>query len=103
MLLFVLPLHCLTWLTILVEIGGYIDRALAHSNQQSLGIYVVQIILLLVSPALFAASIYMVLGRLILLTEGESMAPIRAKWLTKIFVFGDVLSFFVQSAGMYLV
>jgi RTA1 like protein len=31
------------------------------------------------------------------------MAPIRAKWLTKIFVFGDVLSFFVQSAGTYLV
>jgi hypothetical protein len=29
------------------------------------------------------------------------MAPIRAKWLTKIFVFGDVLSFFVQSTGTY--
>ncbi|KAE9365699.1 RTA1-domain-containing protein [Stipitochalara longipes BDJ] len=81
------------------EIGGYIARALAHNNQTSLSIYVVQIILLLVAPALFAASIYMVLGRLILVTQGESMAPIRAKWLTKIFVCGDVLSFLVQSAG----
>jgi hypothetical protein len=89
----------LTLLTIQVEIGGYITRALAHSNETSLSIYVVQVILLLVAPALFAASIYMVLGRLILRTEAESMAPIRAKWLTKIFVCGDVLSFFVQSAG----
>jgi hypothetical protein len=83
------------------EIGGYIARALAHNNQTSLSIYVVQVILLLVAPALFAASIYMVLGRLILVTQGESMAPIRAKWLTKIFVCGDVLSFLVQSAGTY--
>jgi RTA1 like protein len=93
----------LTLLTIQVEIGGYIARAIAHSNETSLSIYVVQVILLLVAPALFAASIYMVLGRLILVTQGESMAPIRAKWLTKIFVCGDVLSFLVQSAGMCVV
>jgi hypothetical protein len=98
-LLFVLPLHHPASLTIVVEIGGYIDRAIAHSHQQSIPIYIVQIILLLVAPALFAASIYMVLGRLILLTEGEKLAPIRARWLTKIFVVGDVLAFFVQSAG----
>lgn len=58
-----------------------------------------QSLLLLLAPALFAASIYMVLGRLILLTDGESSSLIRASWLTKVFVTGDVLSFLAQSAG----
>ncbi|PMD62148.1 uncharacterized protein K444DRAFT_719015 [Hyaloscypha bicolor E] len=73
--------------------------SIARSNETSISIYVVQVILLLVAPALSAANIYMSLGRLILLTQGESMAPIRAKWLTKIFMYGDVLSFLVQSAS----
>jgi hypothetical protein len=84
----------------IVECTGYVGRALAHSNEYSLGIYIMQTLLLLVAPALFAASIYMVLGRLILLTNGEAFAPIRARWLTKIFVCGDILSFLVQSGGI---
>jgi len=58
-----------------------------------------QSLLLLLAPALFAASIYMVLGRIILLVDGEAHSLIRAKWLTKFFVLGDVLSFLTQSAG----
>ena len=58
-----------------------------------------QSILLLVAPALFAASIYMTLGRIILLTDGEKHSLISRKWLTKIFVAGDVLSFFMQGGG----
>lgn len=58
-----------------------------------------QTLLILVAPALFAASIYMVLGRIILLVDGEELSLIRKKWLTKIFVTGDVLSFVMQGAG----
>ena len=58
-----------------------------------------QTLLLLVAPALFAASIYMELGRIILVTDGEPHSLIRAKWLTKIFVIGDVVSFICQGAG----
>ncbi|KAF9766606.1 hypothetical protein IL306_000957 [Fusarium sp. DS 682] len=58
-----------------------------------------QSVLILIAPALFAASIYMILGRIILLTEGEHHSLIRRKWLTKIFVFGDVASFMLQSSG----
>jgi len=81
------------------EFVGYIGRAMAHSNQSSMNIYILQTILLLVAPALFAASIYMVLGRLIVFTHAEAMSPIRANWMTKIFVCGDVLSFLVQAGG----
>jgi hypothetical protein len=58
-----------------------------------------QYLLLLVAPALFAASIYIILGRIILLVDGERYALIRQKWLTKIFVTGDVISFMVQGGG----
>jgi len=61
--------------------------------------YVVQTLLLLISPALFAASIYMILGRIIIITDGERHSPIKSAWLTKIFVVGDVASFILQGAG----
>ena len=96
-----------TWYFIPLVVGGffewigYIGRAL--SSQQSpnwtLGPYIIQTLFLLVAPALLAASIYMELGRIILLADGEDHAIIKKKWLTKIFVFGDVISFLMQSAG----
>ena len=67
----------------------------------TLGPYIQQTLLLLVAPALFAASIYMVLGRIILLTDGEPHSFIRKKWLTKIFVAGDVISFLTQAGGTH--
>ncbi|KAL9608670.1 MAG: hypothetical protein Q9167_006522 [Letrouitia subvulpina] len=72
-----------------------------QSPNWSLGPFVAQAILLLVAPALFAASIYMELGRIIQLTHGEKYSMIRQRWLTKIFVAGDILSFLMQSAGSY--
>lgn len=67
----------------------------------TLGPYVVQTLLLLVAPALFAASIYMILGRIIVSTDAESHSLVKKRWLTKIFVTSDVLSFFIQLAGTY--
>ncbi|KAE8152069.1 putative RTA1 domain protein [Aspergillus avenaceus] len=61
--------------------------------------YIGQSLLLLLAPALFAASIYMILGRIIRMLNAGSVSLIRPSWLTKIFVTGDVLSFFVQSGG----
>jgi hypothetical protein len=58
-----------------------------------------QTLLLLLGPALYAATIYMILGRLILLTGGERYSLVRRTWLTKIFVGGDVISFMMQGAG----
>ena len=65
----------------------------------TLGPYIVDTILVLVAPALFAATIYMQLGRIIQLTEGEPYSIVRQSWLTKIFVGGDILSFLMQSGG----
>lgn len=59
----------------------------------------VQTICLLVAPAMFAASIYMVLARLILYLHSAPLSPIKPSRLTKIFVIGDVLSLLVQVMG----
>ncbi|KAG9228598.1 RTA1 like protein-domain-containing protein [Amylocarpus encephaloides] len=85
----------------LFEVIGYAARTYSASQSPfwSAGPYSTQSLMLLLAPALFAASIYMVLGRIIRLTDGEQHSVIKAKWLTKIFVTGDAISFLAQSAG----
>ncbi|KAI4727165.1 RTA1-domain-containing protein [Aureobasidium sp. EXF-10728] len=84
---------------VLFECVGYVGRALSHSDKEALGPFIMQSLLILVAPALYAASIYMVLGRIIRLLGAEEYSIIRTKWLTKVFVIGDVFSFLVQSSG----
>ncbi|EHA51428.1 RTA1 domain-containing protein [Pyricularia oryzae 70-15] len=85
----------------ILEVVGYAGRAKSgdESPNWTLGPYIIQAILLLVAPALFAASIYMALGRIIQRVDGENRSLISLRWLTKIFVTGDVLSFFLQAGG----
>ena len=78
---------------------GYAGRYLSSQETApfySLENFVLQTVLLLVAPALFSASIYMELKRVIALVKAEHHSPIRMRWLTKIFVTGDVISFFAQ-------
>ncbi|KAK0308105.1 hypothetical protein LTR01_005438 [Friedmanniomyces endolithicus] len=85
-----------------VETIGYIGRAISASQSPgsyTLGPYIIQNILALVSPALFAASIYMELGRIVLMIHGDQALFLRRTWLTKIFVSGDIFSFLMQGAG----
>lgn len=81
------------------ETVGYLGRVLSLEDPTKLTPYIIQSLLLLVAPALFAASIYMALGRIISDLEADNHSVIRLKWLTKIFVIGDVISFFVQGGG----
>lgn len=68
---------------------GYCGRIWSHFDKESIGGFVMQAILILVAPALFAASIYMILGRLIRALGAEHLSLIPIKWVTKIFVTGD--------------
>ncbi|KAA8910582.1 RTA1 like protein-domain-containing protein [Sphaerosporella brunnea] len=83
----------------LMEAIGYIGRMQSAHDTNSLGPYMQQSLLLLIAPSLFAASIYMVLGRLIRVVGAERYSLFSPRWLTKIFVAGDVFSFFMQSSG----
>ena len=41
----------------------------------------------------------MELGRIVLMIDGDKLLFIRRTWLTKIFVIGDVVTFFIQATG----
>ncbi|KAI7107272.1 hypothetical protein KC340_g10486 [Hortaea werneckii] len=86
---------------VIFEAVGYAARGKSGQQAPDFEVtpYVIQSLLTLLGPSFFAASIYMILGRIIRLTDGERHSMIRSNWLTKIFVLGDVLSFFVQSGG----
>ncbi|KAI8724381.1 hypothetical protein NCS52_00007000 [Fusarium sp. LHS14.1] len=85
-----------------VEAIGYGGRAInagEESGQWTEFPFLIQALLLLLGPPFFAASIYMVLGRLIRLLDAERYSMIRLKWLTKIFLFGDIASIVAQGIG----
>jgi hypothetical protein len=72
---------------------------MSHNDIWSLNPFIVQSLFILIAPVLLAASIYIILGRIILLVDGERYSLVQQKWLTKIFVAGDVFSFLLQGAG----
>lgn len=86
-----------------VEAVGYVGRALnaKESPDWTLKPYIIQSTLTLLGPTFYAASIYMVLGRLIRLLDAGHHSMINPKWLTKFFLLGDVLSFLSQGGGKY--
>jgi len=61
--------------------------------------HVIQNIFILLALALFAASVYMLLGRIIRDHHAESLSIVPVRWLTKIFVCGDIALFVVQGTG----
>lgn len=83
----------------LVEVIGFAARADSHYHLSSKTPYIIQVLLILLAPILFAASVYMFLGRLIRAAGGQQYSLIRVNWLTKIFVIGDIFCFLVQAAG----
>ncbi|KAL4940671.1 RTA1 like protein-domain-containing protein [Aspergillus oleicola] len=96
-----------TWFVIPFVVGGhfewigYIGRAISGTEASDFTVkpYILQTLLLLIAPTLYAATIYMELGRIVLLTDGETYCLIRRRWLTKIFLIGDIISFIMQGAG----
>ena len=82
-----------------VQLVGYSGRIWSHYDTLAIGGFVMQAILILVAPALYAASVYMILGRLVRRLRAESLLLLPAAWITKIFVFADVVSFTMQAGG----
>ncbi|THY30213.1 RTA1 like protein [Aureobasidium pullulans] len=96
-----------TWYLLPFLIGGIFEGvgyafrtvSIKQSPDYTLPPYAIQLILPLIAPALLSATMYMSLGRIILVTQAEAVAPIRRTWLTKLFVTGDILSFLAQALG----
>ncbi|KGO75610.1 RTA-like protein [Penicillium italicum] len=96
------------WYFIPFEIGGifqiigYICRATSHDNFYGIPLFAIQTLFILVTPPLYAASIYMILGRIVTYLQAKHLSMMPVKWMTETFVTGDFLSFLLQCAGGYL-
>ena len=95
------PLPHLLIRNITVEFIGYIGRAIAsqQGHDWTLGPYIMQSLLLLLAPAFFAASIYMSLSRIAQSIGAGDRCFISPRWMTRVFVTGDVLSLLVVAGG----
>ncbi|KAH8588278.1 RTA1 like protein-domain-containing protein [Bisporella sp. PMI_857] len=78
---------------------GYAMRFLSAKNPNSIPLYAGQNLLLILPPSLYAATIYMIYGRIVIFVKSPEASVIRPTRVTKIFVLGDVVSFFMQAGG----
>ncbi|KAK2598472.1 hypothetical protein N8I77_011885 [Diaporthe amygdali] len=81
------------------EFAGYCARTSAHNKTGRIMPYAVQNFFILLGPALFAASIYMCLSRIIRGIRAGHHSLIKPRNLTRTFVSGDILSFVVQGGA----
>lgn len=81
------------------ETFGYYGRSLSSNDPKSLGPFMMQNLLILSGPLFIAATIYMNLSRLIRHLEADEYALISPRWLSKLYVAADILSFITQFAG----
>ncbi|GAA5852122.1 hypothetical protein JCM3766R1_007108 [Sporobolomyces carnicolor] len=78
---------------------GFILRIAYRQALDSVGVYAVMTLFILLSPCAFLATNYMVLTRLAHALNAESALFIKASRVVKIFVWADVATFFLQAAG----
>ncbi|SPO07481.1 related to RTM1 protein [Cephalotrichum gorgonifer] len=85
-----------------LEFIGYAARAASAGDEPGcwrMMPYIIQTIFILLGPALFSASIYMILGRIIILVDGGAYSLVNPRLITRIFVAGDILWLFLQSGS----
>lgn len=79
--------------------AGYVFRYISAKSPTELGPYIGQSLFIILPPSLYAATIYMIYGRLVLFVQAPEASIIMPTRITKIFVCGDVLSFLLQAGG----
>ncbi|KIY03576.1 uncharacterized protein Z520_00267 [Fonsecaea multimorphosa CBS 102226] len=94
-----------SWFCIPFDIGGlfqtigYSTRVFAYYRTDLIAPYAIQSTFILLAPVCYAATVYMVLGRLIRSVHGERFSIIRPARMTKLFVLADILALNVQGNG----
>ncbi|GAA6017618.1 hypothetical protein JCM11491_005303 [Sporobolomyces phaffii] len=78
---------------------GFILRIVYRGALDSVGVYAIMTLFILLSPCTFLATNYMILTRLAHALNAESALFIRASRVVRIFVWSDVFTFFLQAAG----
>ncbi|KAJ5055744.1 hypothetical protein J3E74DRAFT_226974, partial [Bipolaris maydis] len=75
------------------EAAGYYGRAWAHDKIRNGTPYLIQMMLILGSAPLLAATVYMTLGRLARNIDAEAYCLMRSTWISKIHIIIDIANF----------
>ncbi|KAJ5475367.1 hypothetical protein N7539_008433 [Penicillium diatomitis] len=89
---------CLTVGAIMMT-SGYIARYFSARSPLDLGPYIMQSLFIILPPSLYAATLYMIYGRIVLFVNAPEASMIPPARVTKVFVCGDVIAFFLQAGG----
>ncbi|PLB50918.1 RTA1 like protein [Aspergillus steynii IBT 23096] len=84
---------------LILEILGYIGRIKLHNDPCQFTDFLLYLVCLTIGPAFFGAAIYLCLGRIIIIHEGEDVSRLRPRSYTIVFVTCDVISLILQAAG----
>ncbi|CAG7915950.1 unnamed protein product [Penicillium olsonii] len=84
------------------EAVGLLARAYSGKHLDKKSPFEIQTLLIFLAPILFAASVYMFLGRVIRKSGHPELSFIRIRWVTPIFVIGDIFCFFIQAVGVVI-
>ena len=90
--------YCIDW-HIPVMTVGYVFRTASAKDKTAIGPYIGQNVCILLPPSLYAATIYMIYGRIVLFARSPELSVISPHKVTKIFVIGDVIAFLMQASG----
>ncbi|KEY82251.1 hypothetical protein RTA1 [Aspergillus fumigatus] len=90
-----------TWFFTAFLIGAfsYIFRLISARSPDSLVPYIGQSMFIILPPSLYAATIYMTYGRIVVYVGKPHLSIISPRKVTKVFVLGDVSAFLLQLGG----
>ncbi|PKS08367.1 hypothetical protein jhhlp_005311 [Lomentospora prolificans] len=86
----------------IAEVFGYFGRAQASDEPDKVGPFILQNLLLLSAAPLIAATIYMILGRILTALDAGHHSIISPRWMTKLYVLIDIGCLVTQLAGSVL-
>ncbi|KAL1616177.1 hypothetical protein SLS56_011501 [Neofusicoccum ribis] len=80
---------------------GYVGRFISsrQAPDYTTWPYAAQFAIILASPVLLTSSMYLVMARIVVATDGEVQFPIKMKWFTKAFCGGDSSSLGMMGIG----
>jgi len=69
------------------------------ANQNSMGLYIMQQLMIVLSPAAYLAFNYILFGRFLGQCVGPEHSPLAAEKFKRVFVTSDVVTFLIQAGG----
>ncbi|ORY23795.1 RTA1 like protein-domain-containing protein [Naematelia encephala] len=91
-------LYFLVWGTNIM-LGGFIVRAVTHFQPYSLGLFIVQTLLILLAPTLFLAEMYIIVPKFADTLNASEFLLIPRKYVIRIFFGSDIFSYGIQGVG----